>query len=977
MYLWFCGFNGYVRICQWSCQVRTSKLLFLEDYIMKTFKSKSLLVCVLILFLGNAHVASGIGTVPPQNDGCNNAKQVGDVTDLAFDTARATFDGPGHYMNSPNVWYCYTATCTGCATVSLQGSNFDTKLAIYNGCGCYPALGGLIKSNDDFHGQQSEATFPVTAGNQYLIEVGGFNATSKGQGVINISCDGQTNQPTNDSCAKAKQVGNVTNMPFDTTCATFDGPGHCLTSPNLWYLYTAGGSGNVTVSLLGSAFDTKLAVYKGGTCYPNLGNMLDCNDDFGSHLQSKITFAATAGSQYLIEVGGYNSDAVGQGVISISGQTSPPPPPASKDNCANAQPIGEVRNLNFDTREATFDGPGHCMHSPNIWYCYTALSTASVTVSLLGSSYDTQLGIYKGCECYPSRNDMIECNDDYGSGWLSQVTFDAIAGSQYLIEIGGYQDRTGEGLLTISSEGGTPPPTSKDDCAGAESVGDVTNLAFDTRDATFDGPGLCMTSPNIWYCYTATCTGNATVSLSGSSFDTMLAAYNGCECYPTSDKMIECNDDYGTGFQSQITFAVVAGNQYLIEVGGYGSEKGLGKLSISCEGKPIPPSSNDDCVGKVPVGDVTDLEFDTRDATFDGPGLCMTSPNIWYCYTATCTGDVIVSLSGSSFDTMLAVYDGCECYPTSDEMIECNDDSGTGFQSEITFAAVAGNQYLIEIGGYGSETGQGKLSISCETVVPLNKSDLGDAPDSTNNYGLSMNAYTGIKANFPTVFDDGSGVGPYGPVHINTEVVAYLGKKITRETEADTGTDEDGINNINPSGNSPNHDKGDDGVILPVNMPHCCWATFDYLVKVIDPNTNLWVNVWCDWNRDGDWDDTLTCTRGPAPEWAVQNQFLFNLPAGISQITTPAILSWHPEDGPENIWMRITLSEQPWKGGSNPEAKGNGGSGPQAKYDIGETEDYYFAPEVTCSICQDYNGDGIINMEDLVAFTAEWLEKCP
>jgi len=813
---------------------------------MKRPQSKSLLVCVLISFLGIAHVASGIGTVPPQNDGCNNAKQVGDVTDLAFDTARATFDGPGHYMNSPNVWYCYTATCDGCATISLEGSNFDTKLAVYNGCGCYPALGDLIKSNDDFHGQQSEATFPVTAGNQYLIEVGGFNATSMGQGVINISCDGQANQPTNDSCAKAKQVGNVTNMPFDTTCATFDGPGHCLTSPNIWYRYTAGGSGNVTVSLLGSSFDTKLAVYKGGTCYPNLGDMLDCNDDFGSHLQSKITFAATAGNQYLIEVGGYNSDAIGQGVISISGQ-EPPVPPASKDDCANAQPIGEVRNLNFDTREATFDGPGHCMHSPNIWYCYTALSTASVTVSLLGSSFDTQLGIYKGCECYPSRNDMIECNDDYGSGWLSQITFDAVAGTQYLIEIGGYQDRTGEGLLTISSEGGTPPPApSKDDCAGAE-----------------------------------------------------------------------------------------------------------------------------------PIGDVTDLDFDTRDATFDGPGLCLTSPNIWYCYTSTCTGDVTVSLSGSSFDTMLAVYNGCECYPTSDKMIECNDDSGTGFQSEITFAAVAGNEYLIEIGGYGSETGQGKLSVSCEPGVVLNKSDLGDAPDSTNNYGLSMNAYTGTKANFPTVFDDGSGVGPYGPVHLNTEVVAYLGKKITRETEADTGTDEDGTNNIKPSTNSANHDQGDGGVIFPVNMPHCCWATFDYLVKVIDPNTNLWVNVWCDWNRDGDWDDTLTCTRGPAPEWAVQNQFLFNLPAGISQITTPAILSWHPEDGPENIWMRITLSEQPWKGGSNPEAKGNGGSGPQAKYDIGETEDYYFAPEVTCSICQDYNGDGIINMEDLVAFTAEWLEKCP
>jgi hypothetical protein len=85
---------------------------------------------------------------------------------------------------------------------------------------------------------------------------------------------------------------------------------------------------------------------------------------------------------------------------------------------------------------------------------------------------------------------------------------------------------------------------------------------------------------------------------------------------------------------------------------------------------------------------VTDLDFDTRGATFDGPGFCMTSPNIWYCYTASCTGDITVSLAGSSFDTMLAVYDGCGCYLTEDDLIECNDDSGYDTTSEITFTAI-------------------------------------------------------------------------------------------------------------------------------------------------------------------------------------------------------------------------------------------------------------------------------------------------
>ncbi len=528
------------------------------------------------------------------------------------------------------------------------------------------------------------------------------------------------------------------------------------------------------------------------------------------------------------------------------------------------------------------------------------------------------------------------------------------------------------------------PPN--DDCSTAQPIGDVTNLAYDTTGARFDGRAYCMVSPNIWYCYTAPCTGNVTVRLSGTNYDTMLAVYNGCQCFP--DDLIECNDDFGSGYESRITFAATAGSRYLIEVGGYGLEKGRGQLTVRCEGQtppPPPPSTppNNNCASAQPVGDVTNLAFDTRNATFDGPGHCMNGPNLWYRYTATCTGQAVVSLCGSGFDTVLAVYKGWECYPRASDMIGCNDDA-CGRQSELTFDVVAGNHYLIEVGGFGDLKGQGVLSIACEEQAPANRFDLGDAPDSSNNFGKVMMAYPSqgllpvvVNGYYPTVFNDGSGAGPYGPVHVRPLAVAHLGEMVTWEAEADKGADQDGVNNIRPSANLPNLDKQDDGVVFPANLPHCRWATFDYYVNVVRPGTDLWVNVWCDWNRDGDWDDTLECTNAPAPEWAVQNQFLFNLPAGFHKITTPAILSWHPKVGVKEMWMRITLSEQPWKGGSSPGKRGNGGSGPRSKYDIGETEDYYFAPEGSHSVCEDFNGDGIINTQDLVDFTAAWLESCP
>jgi len=92
-------------------------------------------------------------------------------------------------------------------------------------------------------------------------------------------------------------------------------------------------------------------------------------------------------------------------------------------------------------------------------------------------------------------------------------------------------------------------------------LGNVSNLTFNTTGATFDGPEACNqhNSPNLWYVYTATCTGTATISLCGSSFDTLLAVYSGTACANLT--LIGCNDDF-CNQQSQLTINVVAGKNY-------------------------------------------------------------------------------------------------------------------------------------------------------------------------------------------------------------------------------------------------------------------------------------------------------------------------------------------------------------------------------------------------------------------------------
>ena len=187
--------------------------------------------------------------------------------------------------------------------------------------------------------------------------------------------------------------------------------------------------------------------------------MLRCNDDFCGR-QSEAEFYVTVGREYLSEIGGFGSNT-GQGVMNISYGMVPEGRP-SNDDCDDAMSVGNVTNLRFDTTYATFDGPGYCMESPNIWYTYYADHTGSVTVSLCGSSYDSKLAIYrKSPGWYPTEDDLIECNDDF-CGTNAQITFTAFAGSHYLIEVGAYNGETGQGVLNISSEDDLANPILRD-----------------------------------------------------------------------------------------------------------------------------------------------------------------------------------------------------------------------------------------------------------------------------------------------------------------------------------------------------------------------------------------------------------------------------------------------------------------------------------------------------------------------------------
>ncbi len=165
------------------------------QYAAATLNNVDLAMCV-----GPAPLAltpTSCAVPPPPNNDCVNATPIGNGT-LAFSTTSATTDGPdepgacsffGYTQIDNDVWLCYTASCTGHVTVSLCGSSFDTKMAVYNttaSCTC-PSGPSAIGCNDDFCSLQSQVTFASVAGHKYLIRIGGYQGAT-GDATMAVSC---------------------------------------------------------------------------------------------------------------------------------------------------------------------------------------------------------------------------------------------------------------------------------------------------------------------------------------------------------------------------------------------------------------------------------------------------------------------------------------------------------------------------------------------------------------------------------------------------------------------------------------------------------------------------------------------------------------------------------------------------------------------------------------------------------------------
>jgi PKD repeat protein len=119
----------------------------------------------------------------------------------------------------------------------------------------------------------------------------------------------------------------------------------------------------------------------------------------------------------------------------------PPPPP---DPLLNVRVSSSNLTATKDAGEPDIAGnPG----GKSVWWRWPAPISGPVTISTIGSSFDTLLGVYTGTNL--ANLVLLASNDDAERTLQSDVTFEAVVGTEYQIAVDGFDGDSGGIVLTL------------------------------------------------------------------------------------------------------------------------------------------------------------------------------------------------------------------------------------------------------------------------------------------------------------------------------------------------------------------------------------------------------------------------------------------------------------------------------------------------------------------------------------------------
>ena len=271
------------------------------------------------------------------------------------------------------------------------------------------------------------------------VPQGGVTGFSFDNLLIEKESSGPPPPTPGDQCADAIAVVTGANA-FDTTGLTDSGyhDGTCVSRDgftDIWFVYTAGASGDHTFDTCGSDFDTVLRVLDSADCATAAciaGNDDACALSSGSNFASSVTANLTAGQSYLVHVEGWGASDAGAGTLTIS------EPSACDGNddlftvvfgngdCANASPL----------TNGVYTGLTVCKDRLD-FYTFTVAdgATLDAQIQFATATSDLDMFLYDAATCNSDPSDpgctgSLACgysaNDNETISWTNTTGADAV-----------------------------------------------------------------------------------------------------------------------------------------------------------------------------------------------------------------------------------------------------------------------------------------------------------------------------------------------------------------------------------------------------------------------------------------------------------------------------------------------------------------------------------------------------------------------
>ena len=232
----------------------------------------------------------------------------------------------------------------------------------------------------------------------------------------------------------------------------------------------------------------------------------------------------------------------------------------------------------------------------------------------------------------------------------------------------------------------------------------ATGGVLDAYAAVNDGAPI-NTAPSVAISSPA----NGTLFAQGATISFAATASDVEDGTLTSSLAWTSNIDGAIGSGGSFSRTLSTGTHSIVaSVADSGGRSGAGSVTITVS---APAPGNDACSGAIALADGVSASGSTQWATNDGTASCgssSTSPDVWFTYSTSGSGSVVIDTCGSSFDTVVSVYTGsCDALT----QIACNDDNGSagpcpgGLTSYVAFTSTGGTTYRIRVAGYASATG--------------------------------------------------------------------------------------------------------------------------------------------------------------------------------------------------------------------------------------------------------------------------------